>query len=338
MEFYKNGNKKLTKFYNKNIESFINTATPLWYMTCTLVVNWMFDNHVIDYLYESGSAQSGIARCIGCILTVEMVTHWLFLCKVKSHYHPTKESNVKHLEHEKANPQFKSDGVAYDQLKRSCVGTSNWYVITHYTDTEVKKTAYPYWGWKPCTVCSCYKPPRCHHCPVCNVCVLKRDHHCFFARQCVGLNNQRYFLVFNFWAVLATAFFIPQLVWYTKLAIWPSMYAMELFLPWTVASYFLGWSSLYTLILMSQNWSLAFYFLLAGAFFVEQLKCIDSGKTSYELKKHDCHRYQSSYGTRRERFACVFGETNILLNFILPCHWFSKPTDDGITWNSIKMH
>ncbi len=58
-------------------------------------------------------------------------------------------------------------------------------------------------GWGYCTPCQQYIPPRCHHCIVCEKCILKRDSHCFFTGHCIGHRNQRYFIVFLFYAILA---------------------------------------------------------------------------------------------------------------------------------------
>uniref|UniRef100_A0A915CPD1 Palmitoyltransferase n=1 Tax=Ditylenchus dipsaci TaxID=166011 RepID=A0A915CPD1_9BILA len=59
---------------------------------------------------------------------------------------------------------------------------------------------------KFCVECNKTTPKRCHHCPICNICVLRKDHHCFLTGGCVGLANQRYFIVFLFWAVLGAGY------------------------------------------------------------------------------------------------------------------------------------
>ncbi|CAK5095923.1 unnamed protein product [Meloidogyne enterolobii] len=49
-------------------------------------------------------------------------------------------------------------------------------------------------------------PRRCHHCPLCGICVLRKDHHCLMLGGCAGLANQRYFIVFLFWASLGAIY------------------------------------------------------------------------------------------------------------------------------------
>ena len=70
-------------------------------------------------------------------------------------------------------------------------------------DVGCRKVVYPYWSSKPCSVCRHRRPPRAHHCRHCGSCVLKRDHHCLLVGRCVGLRNQRHFVVFVFWSVVA---------------------------------------------------------------------------------------------------------------------------------------
>jgi hypothetical protein len=71
-----------------------------------------------------------------------------------------------------------------------------------------------YWG-RYCTICKEIKPIRTHHCSVCNRCCFKMDHHCPWVNNCLGLENQRYFLLFIFYLMLGS-------VWYglTIVSIW----------------------------------------------------------------------------------------------------------------------
>ncbi|KAI0247131.1 zf-DHHC-domain-containing protein [Lactifluus subvellereus] len=63
-----------------------------------------------------------------------------------------------------------------------------------------------------CSKCREIKPERTHHCRVCNRCVLKYDHHCPVPtagiNQCVGLYNERHFVMFMAYVVIATFCFV----------------------------------------------------------------------------------------------------------------------------------
>ncbi|KZP00010.1 zf-DHHC-domain-containing protein [Calocera viscosa TUFC12733] len=59
-----------------------------------------------------------------------------------------------------------------------------------------------------CKKCGGMRPERAHHCRVCKRDILKYDHHCpVRINQCVGLRNERHFVLFMAYFVLACACF-----------------------------------------------------------------------------------------------------------------------------------
>ncbi|KIY66742.1 zf-DHHC-domain-containing protein [Cylindrobasidium torrendii FP15055 ss-10] len=59
-----------------------------------------------------------------------------------------------------------------------------------------------------CSKCLSQRPERAHHCRICNRCVLKYDHHCpVRINACVGIHNERHFILFMTYFVLACGIF-----------------------------------------------------------------------------------------------------------------------------------
>jgi palmitoyltransferase ZDHHC9/14/18 len=51
-------------------------------------------------------------------------------------------------------------------------------------------------GYRYCSTCNIFRPPRSKHCNSCNVCVATFDHHCPWTGSCIGERNHRYFFAF----------------------------------------------------------------------------------------------------------------------------------------------
>ena len=75
------------------------------------------------------------------------------------------------------------------------------------TTTELEE----FWP-KKCDTCKIIKPARAHHCSVCQQCVYLMDHHCPWINNCVGMENQRYFLLFVLYLMLGCMYMMVTIV------------------------------------------------------------------------------------------------------------------------------
>ena len=195
-----------------------------------------------------------------------------------------------------------------------------------------KQVVYPYWSWKPCVICQCQRPPRAHHCPLCNTCVLKREHHCFFTGSCIGLKNQRHFVVFSFWAATATSYCMLHSVFYLFVEFLPTHSLWDILIPVTIVRWALGYIPMMSIGMIFLLYSLVFFCLTSIGFFVEQMRCIRSGMSSFEV---DNNIKVMCTNSPSENLQAVFGE-KWLWNFLVPLHHWYPTLEDGISWNDIK--
>ena len=77
--------------------------------------------------------------------------------------------------------------------------------------TKTMKNLEGFWNRK-CQKCNELKPARTHHCSVCDTCVFQMSHHCPFTNNCVGLENQRFFLLFILYSFLGSSYSLISII------------------------------------------------------------------------------------------------------------------------------
>lgn len=200
-----------------------------------------------------------------------------------------------------------------------------------------QQKTYPYWSWVPCYVCEVLRPPRCHHCPVCQTCVLKRDHHCYFAGSCVGWRNQRHFLIFAMWALFGCSYATFHSVYYFRDELWPLMSWWDVFAPFCLARWLLGYVPGMVCLCVAVQTLLVYFILLTLGFVHEHLTLIHKGLTSFEVSS--LKKTIELRDTRRlaARFRSVLGRY-WLLNLLFPLHALLEAEEDPENWPSIKVY
>ncbi|CUG59135.1 zinc finger protein, putative, partial [Bodo saltans] len=80
--------------------------------------------------------------------------------------------------------------------------TSNINKVARHSVTQVTRAGKA----RHCSPCSMYKPDDAHHCHDCNRCVERMDHHCPWINNCVGLETEKFFILFLLYIALTGSF------------------------------------------------------------------------------------------------------------------------------------
>lgn len=183
-----------------------------------------------------------------------------------------------------------------------------------------------------CPTCQVPVPPRAYHCKICSMCVLKRDHHCYFTASCIGLSNQRYFIVLNFYVAFGTLYGIILIMSYFGSTFPYSHWTQYCrYIPvvaifqWLAGSLSLGY-----VFLSLQLFTCVMTFGMSFGYFLWEICIVFREQTSFEAAKNiRTYKTNSSLTTR---FQQVFGPY-WLVNFVLPLPTLPVGVD-GIHWKT----
>jgi len=142
---------------------------------------------------------------------------------------------------------------------------------------------------RSCKICmDQWKPPRAHHCKTCKRCIFRMDHHCPWINNCVGLNNQKFFILFLVYVTMYTICTLLLLI--LGITFWSQQKVKVVHLTAVI-------SSLVIAVLC------AFFIFFVSDFLSEQMESIKTNSTLVETYQYATGPSQSFH----ENVSQVFG-------------------------------
>lgn len=195
--------------------------------------------------------------------------------------------------------------------------THNWYKTDDYfKDRAAQAQQNRKHRYKDCLSCDLHVPFRSHHCPYCRRCIYILDHHCFFLGHCVGRKNQKFFLVFCFYAAVGCSIGVYH-VFYTlnNYRVFWSKEVIFFFLPYSMVMTFIGKVNIVeTLYVGCLNFGFGSFLMTWFLFFIG-LVSIVRGSSNYESKTMTSTDEEKL--SLLEKFEKVFGRFGYF-HFIVP--------------------
>ncbi|CAH1781677.1 unnamed protein product [Owenia fusiformis] len=352
----------------------VNALAPIWFivtMFCTFYLGQFCVAPVVHASYELSASTEYVLYGISYWAFAQLVMNWYCIRNVGSIYRNTarvvekndnhvhisevngsnkgqnyatkdrSEENEKSLENNDGEnagslvwKRSRGDGQIY-AVKMPASGANNPDHGHSVGLCPEQPVMYSYWSWKPCLICQYNVPPRTHHCPLCKACILKRDHHCYFTGRCIGLNNQRHFIVFAFWAFFACTLSVIYTLFYTYIMIshLGQLSWTDILVPVTFVRWCLGYTGFYHVILYFVVNNLAFFMIVTFRYVKFQLIFIRKGVTAFE---YDYRIKIQNTNSFHKELKSVFGD-HWYLNFIFPCHNIFPLRQNALDWPNIKQ-
>ena len=208
---------------------------------------------------------------------------------------------------------------------------SNGHVAVDMSDKEDHKS-HGYLAWRFCKICRIHSPPRSHHCKMCKVCILKRDHHCYMTGVCIGHYNVRFFIILNFYVIIASFYGLYEIYNYMAGNFNATADYWDFFLPWTIYRWLFTEIPTHILFMMFHFYTLWWTGACAMGFFGMQMAVTYIGLTSHEMR----HKLPvRCTGRPSKNFQEVFGVFWVV-NFFMPGHLMFRQQLDGTEWPNLK--
>ncbi len=157
-----------------------------------------------------------------------------------------------------------------------------------------------------CRKCRKVVPLRSHHCNLCGVCILKRDHHCFFMCVCIGYYNQKYFIIFCFYQLVAGLYATILLAKYLNKLYDVQFYGPQtllMLLPESLAQWVMaGGGDPQQMVLIGIFYGSLVGSLAAAGFLFWQISIVLQGQTTHEARCGDERHSQSLYYNWKDTF------------------------------------
>ena len=313
---------KLRQHYKHGFTNTPKTFSKIWFRFLFQFQSWsqllMVLNYLTPFLLENFEPdQRYLFKVLFCYIFVMAQANWLSAICYKNHL-----------------PDFRDNPAPVGTWYEKPPQANNSFTSLHQQGAKEPWADRHGMWWRYCQVCQRYKPPRAHHCKVCKSCVLRRDHHCYLIGTCIGHYNQRYFVAFLFYCVVASLLGLLLTLRYfyyvsdCAAASWYDYLFPVAVYNWLMGSGCVDWQ----FVLLSFHCVMYCVFgPLAAIYMTGQLLLVVSGYTLYEVAKQVEMTVSTGWS---DNMSLVFGDY-WFTSFLFPSQIIFKQRNEGTEFEGV---